>query len=314
MKALLIGCGNIGALYDLNGDKVQTYAKALSLQADWHVSVFDTDRELAEKVAAQYDFQVVNAVDPSNYDIVCIAAPTQYHHFYLKQALLERVPFVFCEKPVSPKLAELEELERLYTNGSSKVVVNYIRRFQPVYNELREALSLPHWRACPADAAGIEGEHNSERKIVFRYRRGLLNNGTHGLDLIAFLTGKQPDLSKARIHGVQFDAFTNDPTVACTLPQDGFTIELESVAGTELPVFEMELTGDRIRLQLLDNGHTVRLYREGQPVRESKNVLANYMEPIIALPERMLADRQINDNFMESCDLNRRVLELMQTL
>jgi hypothetical protein len=279
---------------------VQTYAKALSLQPGWQVSVFDINPALAEKTAAKYRFEVVESVEHLAYDIVCIAAPTQHHFLYLSRALKQRVPFIFCEKPVSYKLSELEELERLYNDGSSKVIVNYIRRFQPVYEEIRNFLPL-------------NPPPKGEMRVVLRYRRGLLNNGTHGLDLIEFLAGIQIDFSQAVIHSAEYDAFDNDPTIGVSLPQDGFTIELESVAGTEQPVFEMELTCGDLQLLLPANGNTIRLYRNGRLILEAEDVLDNYMEAVIALPGKMCADPKMNDNFKESTDLNRRVLELMKT-
>ena len=47
VKALIIGCGNIGGLYDIDNNKIETHAKAISIN-NWikKVDVFDTNIEL----------------------------------------------------------------------------------------------------------------------------------------------------------------------------------------------------------------------------------------------------------------------------
>jgi predicted dehydrogenase len=297
MKALLIGCGNIGALYDFYSDEVQTYAKALSRRKGWHISVYDTNAALAADVAEKYGFNLLHAIDRYTYDVVCIAVPTAFHFSYLKPALEAKVPFIFCEKPISPDAEEIARLEALYQMGSSRVIVNYIRRFQPEYIALKQVVS--------------------ERKlhhVKLFYRRGLLNNATHGLDLIGFLTGVTPDLSQPIVHATENDAFPTDPTISCTLPQNEFTLELEGRTGTDMPVFEMEMILEGMKLVLTDSGDTIALSEEGKPVSVKKNALKDYMNTTVSLVDRMQVDRQINDNFMESADLNKRVLTLLNTI
>ena len=56
-KALVIGCGNIGALYDLESNKVLTHVKALTNHPGFEVTIFDTDSELANKFRVNTELQ-----------------------------------------------------------------------------------------------------------------------------------------------------------------------------------------------------------------------------------------------------------------
>ena len=57
LKALIIGCGNIGGMYDINNDFVQTHAKAISL-SEWisSIDIFDLNTEFSNKISVKYGF------------------------------------------------------------------------------------------------------------------------------------------------------------------------------------------------------------------------------------------------------------------
>ena len=145
MKALLIGCGGIGAMYDLETEGIHTHAKALkALAIDF--DVYDTDTELAKKIAAVYSVKYLDRFkedDLTNYTSVHICAPNEFHFFYLDACLKKNVPKIICEKPITLKMAELLELEEKYRVSSSQVFVNYIRRFLPDFIFLKELIT-PH--------------------------------------------------------------------------------------------------------------------------------------------------------------------------
>lgn len=48
---LLIGCGNIGALYDFQNDEILTHAKALNHHNLKSVFIYDTNSDLLQKVS-----------------------------------------------------------------------------------------------------------------------------------------------------------------------------------------------------------------------------------------------------------------------
>ena len=62
-KALLIGCGNIGAMYDWDNDEVLTHAKAFSKFDEINVDYFDLNNQQASMVADRYNGNLVFDVD-----------------------------------------------------------------------------------------------------------------------------------------------------------------------------------------------------------------------------------------------------------
>ena len=174
-RALLIGCGNIGAQYDLHdAAKVWTHAKALSLQSNIEWAVTDSDAEKAQEVAKVYQVPFIEKLDGVNlgeFDLVSLTTPTTTHASILLQAFQNKVPVVICEKPVIASKEEKDELENAYRLSGTKVLVNYMRRFHPVYQELKE------WIAAQPTKTSLQN-------IIVKYKRGFLNNASHAIDLL----------------------------------------------------------------------------------------------------------------------------------
>ena len=62
-KALLIGCGNIGAMYDWDNEHVLTHAKAYSKIDEIKVDYFDTNNQQSSMVADRYNGNVIFDLD-----------------------------------------------------------------------------------------------------------------------------------------------------------------------------------------------------------------------------------------------------------
>ena len=170
IKALIIGCGNIGALYDLNDPKkVWTHARAFSRTKGIDFVIADTDEKILKKISKQYDVPAVTLTDGfdySGFDIVSITTPTPTHFGYLQRLMKQNVPVVICEKPVAASVDELNILIQQHDQSASRVLVNYIRRFQPAYSVLKKRLSeILKKDSCIG--------------IIIKYQRGFLNNGGH---------------------------------------------------------------------------------------------------------------------------------------
>lgn len=304
MKALLLGCGNIGAFYDFDNDQVLTYAKAFSLRSNWQITLFDADQQRLFLVSQRYGFETISTLDSldfGQFDVVCIATPTPTHFAFLSQALRQQVPVIVCEKPISTSADELIKLETAYKKGSSKVMVNYIRRFLPAYSELKARLS----------------EFISEepiQSIRFNYKKGLLNNASHGLDILQFLLGNRFQFSPATILEKTYDVFPDDPTVSCSIPQDGYLLELTGHAHTTEPVFDITVTFQTKRLLILESGNTIRIEENnetGTVVYSADNAIYNYMIPVIEHLEKLINEPAMIDNFQQSLELNQRLLLLL---
>ena len=177
IKALLIGCGNIGAGYDLDSTtKVWSHAKAYVKTEGIALTVFDLDSEKAKAVADNYHVNfLADLADSSfkSFDIVSITTPTPTHFHFLSKALRANVAVIICEKPVVSTSQEADALEQLYQASESSVLVNYIRRFQPEYQKAKDKLLV------------LQQEQRLQ-SVVVKYKQGFLNNASHAIDLIEF--------------------------------------------------------------------------------------------------------------------------------
>ena len=214
INVLLIGCGNIGALYDLHHEQVLTYAKAFSLDSNYSVTIYDPNTALQHRIAARYGFKTIenpSTISYAPFDIVCIATPTVSHFPYLVKAIQANVPVICCEKPVTYSVEEAAQLVDLYKNGNSRILVNYIRRFQPKYETLRDEIR------------NLLNQGEAIQHIRISYKRGLLNNGSHVLDLVQFITSITISAEKHEVTNSVFDTFPQDPTLSGILQQESPT-------------------------------------------------------------------------------------------
>jgi predicted dehydrogenase len=303
-KVLLIGCGNIGALYDLNNDQVLTYARALSRKETIDVTVYDQQQQLQQQVAERYHFKTITdplSIHFSTYDIVCIATPTTTHFAFLQKALNAQVPVIICEKPVTYNSEELSALETSYNEGNSRVLINYIRRFQPAYEELRNEVTRLQQR-------------EKITSVRINYKRGLINNASHALDLIRFLTGNPIEMKHNRITDCTYDVFPQDPTLSCVFHQTGFAIELTGHPFADYNVFDITIEFESCTVKISNAGDDWLVeYRNPALAQNLKRsgAIRDYMLPVIDLAENMFKDPAINDNFAESLQLNRQLLQIL---
>ncbi|HEX7905936.1 MAG TPA: Gfo/Idh/MocA family oxidoreductase [Chitinophagaceae bacterium] len=312
-SALILGCGNIGALYDLdNPSKVWTHAKAFSKSSQIIFSVFDIDKKHAKKIASRYKVEITDLkeqVDFRKFDIVSITTPTPTHFGYLKTLLKQNIPLVICEKPIASDMSELNELTKLYKNAHSKVVVNYIRRFQPAYAELQHTIKK---LSVKSPCTGIN----------ITYQRGLLNNGSHAFDILEFLFKKPFLFKNFALQNIKFDAFFYDPTVSGTCSYNGCPVMILGIEKAVYPIFEIELFFSTQKIVICNSGDELRFYeydtkrrslQENKTRRRSK-ILSRYMIPVTDKAIQMLKKKSRPDNFLQAVQLNKRIIKLIAEL
>lgn len=309
-NALIIGCGNIGAMYDFETESISTYAKAFHLDPEIEFEVFDIDPKVSLRVAERYGVRCLhelNLATYQNYDIVVISTSTATHYDYLSRMLKQGPQLVICEKPVDIDPVRLGQLLKLYRKTNTKVMVNFFRRFQPGIIRLKQ---------------DIESILNDERctNIVVTYQRGFHNNASHAIDLLEFLFGTRIDLSEARVNNNVCDEFDTDPTLSVSCAWNGSNVQLIGLACVEFTHFEIALYFSKKAVLLKDCGNEIELLSTSDKIgnfypklclqsRET-GVLKNYMVNVVSHSKRMLKDEESRGNFLESVSLSERILKL----
>jgi len=309
-KALIIGCGNIGAMYDLETESILTYAKAFHLDPEITFSVYDTDHQIAEKVAQRYRVQVLQVLDSrtfNEYDIVAICTPTPTHYDYLSKMLIHGPKLIICEKPVDSDLLRLDKIISLYRNSNTKVLVNFFRRFQPGIIQLRNEIS---------DVLDQEGCTN----IVVSYQRGFHNNASHAIDLLEYLFGSTLDLSAAQITHKTIDEFDTDPTMSVSCFWNGVSVQFVGLTKVEFSHFDIAIYFTRKAVLLKDGSNEIEwltttpkrgnFYPKLKLQSKRTGVVESYMENTVSHAKLFLNGNEQISNFLESISISQRILKL----
>lgn len=308
-KVLVIGCGNIGAQYDINNNEIQTHVKAWYLNNLTTVSIFDIDQILATKVADHYQCEIVNniSIDTlSRFDILSICTPTFTHFKILSDALEAGVKTIICEKPISNSIEEMIQLKQIYNNSHSKILVNYMRRFQPDFLSLKLFIQ--------SDLYGDELTN-----ISIRYQRGFVNNCSHAMDLLEFLTDKEITLDQIKIHNKVFDQFDNDATLSLMALWDNVNFDILGLSNVLFSHFEIDLYFKKHKILIKDAGNRIEIYKsEGkstfllplilQEDLSKKECLKSYMIAVTNHAIELIEKPELEDNFINSINLNLKML------
>ena len=297
IKALVIGLGNIGAQYDFNKDEILTHVKAFSLREDVELSVFDVNFKFKNTIVNKYKclpFETYAEIDFRLFDIVSICTPTKLHSKILKDCLKVNLPVILCEKPIASDVFELDELKLLYEKSTSKVLVNYFRRFHPNYRDLQQV---------------IKKEDKKIIRIVVKYYKGWMNYASHALDIIQYLLNKELDFHNITETNRFIDFLSTDPSISLDIKGNVniSCLAIESVNA----LWEVEFYFENYRVNLISGGQTIQLYKENILVWAKENQLKDYMFAVLNEAFLLLKEKNKNDNFLKSLDLNRNMLSII---
>ena len=308
-KALLIGCGNIGALYDLDSEQISTHAKAYIHSGNFELSVFDNNKELAKSIALKYNVTYVDNYEKiiQNYDCVSICTPTDTHFEILNKAINANIKVIICEKPVSKKQKELVKIIELYKTSKSKIIVNYFRRFSPAFINLKKKIST-------------ELQAHKLLTISIRYQKGFLNNCSHAIDLIQFLFNCEFKLKDVEKRNEVFDYFIDDPTISLNGYWENVFINISGLVNISYNIFEIDLFFDKSRISILNSGDNLILFNSDynnnlscskyiSKEYEQNSCIKNYMQPVVLKAVNLLKHEGELDNFIESALLNFKMLK-----
>jgi predicted dehydrogenase len=310
-KTLLVGCGRIGAGKGIRQHRLGSHAGVLSEMPAFDLSLYDPDPSLAHNSAKVLGLNSVEKISKSFLETctcAVICSPTNTHFEYLSQFLHEDIPLIVCEKPVCASMAEVKKLRELRKRSKSRVVVNYTRRFQPSFEKLKKRFA--HQVA-----------QETLRTISVRYQRGILNNASHALDLIQFLTGW--DILSAKVHPFQLvcDEFPNDPTLSGHGSWNGIQLSILGLPNVQFSLFEIDFFFERSAIRIRDRGDTIEFADSNDPsdyyapLSVKKISQGNLQEPLKNLylhVRQMIRNPALPDNFEESLKLTEWIFRTLK--
>ncbi len=248
LNVLIIGCGNIAGGYDLlqPDDALPLgHAKAFAKHGGFTLSAC-VEPDAAKRAAFQQRWQVPAgfssvqevAVAGGNFDVISICSPTHAHAADIQSALALKPKLIFCEKPITSQLQQSQRAVQACADQQVLFAVNYSRRWSPQVIQLKAQLTEGYWGVV--------------RSVSAVYNKGLLNNGSHMIDLLLALFGP---LHIVSVGQAVADFFSEDPTIDATLrTQQGLPIQLNVAHAQDYALFEMQIVTEKGVISMEDGG------------------------------------------------------------
>jgi predicted dehydrogenase len=247
LKAAILGLGRIGCGYpDASDGTPRNHLSAIQACAGVEATVLvDPEPTAFDMVRARHgnldNFQFATSTEQvadQQIDIVAVCGPSGSREKQLRDALKLRPRVVIIEKPLAYDLASGLKLARLINGAEVSARINFPRRFDDKYVELKNSLE-----ARP-------------QKAVIRYGKGIHNYGSHLIDLLLDWFGP---ISEVRALDGQLEA--EDPTLSfwCRMAC-GFEVVAVAMDGCAYEQFECDFFFDDHRIELISGGAETRIY------------------------------------------------------
>jgi predicted dehydrogenase len=114
-------------------------------------------------------------------DLICVATPDDRHGDVVRMAADAGVRAIFCEKPMSTHLADVDSMIEAIERNEAVATVNHTRRWMPSYVAAREKVRS----GAIGDLVTIVVNFGGERAMLWR-------NQSHFLDLICYFAESDP--------------------------------------------------------------------------------------------------------------------------
>jgi predicted dehydrogenase len=242
ISVAILGLGRVGSCYDAANDGpprshigavLSTTALRLSLLIDPDPQARAACRtQWGERIAGVPIVAAAEAA-PCPVDVVAICAPVEGREAQLNAALTLGPRLVIIEKPMASALPRAEAMAKRLEDANVAVRVNFHRRFDTRFVRTR------------AELPGLP------QRVVFRYGKGLLNYGSHIIDLLLDWFGP---IEKVQAVGFE-TAPVSDPSTSfvCRMAA-GFDATALGFSGVDYDLFEGEFYfADRV-LALMAGG------------------------------------------------------------
>lgn len=244
----VIGLGNIGQGYDY---EVSDTSQVLTHSAAFHqhpgfrlIAGVDPDAAARSRFEAKFKqaaFSSVAELYASQVpDVVAICVPTALHNSVFADIVRRAPKAIVCEKPLASCVEDAETMVAAAERAGALLLVNYMRRFMPAFAKLKARIEA--------------GEFGGFYKGLQWYSRGLLNNGSHFVDLLTFLFGPASDIEVMN-EGRKLGEFDSEPDVRMRFgSMETYLLAARSECFT---VFDLQLLGTLAEIRCHSGGESI---------------------------------------------------------
>ena len=102
------------------------------------VAVCDINQESLNKVKKENPkiniyTNFKNMLEKEKIDIVSVATLGPTHAEIVIELANNKIPYIFCEKPMATSVKDAEQMIQVCKTNNSKIAINHVKRFMPSY-------------------------------------------------------------------------------------------------------------------------------------------------------------------------------------
>lgn len=205
-------------------------------------------------------------LDDCDLDVVSVCTPSYLHHDHVVDVAESSADpdVIWCEKPIATCVADAEEMIEACNDTDTELVVNHSFRFTEKLRVLKRLLD-----------DGFLGEVKS---VNAQFRRELMRNSTHLLDMIIYLLDERADHVTGYINGENdaVDSLEGTTTVddagggGIVVTEDGTFITIDCTVAREISSMGVQIIGTEGKLYMNNDDGEWRYWslKDGNHVEE----------------------------------------------
>lgn len=248
--AAVVGLGNIGHGYDYDcadDSRVLTHAAAFHHHPGFElIGGVDPDPAARDRFQAKFRKPAFPSIKElcahAVPEVVALSNPTPLHPAAFQEMTVYAPKAVLCEKPLAIAPADAESMMSAAKRAGTLLAVNYIRRFEPGVLELKRRIK--------------SGELGTFYKGIQWYTKGVLTNGSHFVDLLAFLFGPAAHVTVLD-PGRAWGRFDREPDAV--LRFGDLTVHFLAAREESFSLRDLQLVSDRVELRYRGGGETIEI-------------------------------------------------------
>ncbi len=245
LRAAIIGCGRIAGSFDKDPKRkyITTHAGAYShIKKTELIAVCDEDKNKLKEFGNDWKVKRLysdykDMIKKENLDILSICTWPASHFEISKFAMDHGIKTIFCEKPITNKLNQADELVMLSKKNKVAFAVNHTRRWDAGHIKVREFIKA--------------GKLGKLSHVICYYTAGISNTGTHLFDLLRFFLG-----NAEAVHASQTPIFGDkDLTLSGQIWfKNEVLVTLVGLNVSNYLIFEIDFYGSNGRFRLTRSG------------------------------------------------------------
>ncbi len=247
LNCAIVGCGLIAGGYDtpLEDNYIRTHAKAIKNNSRTRlIAVCDKDIDTAKKFAEKWEVEnfydsLDKLVFKHDLGLLCISTPTNTHLPLTTKALELKIPCIWLEKPAAHNLTDLKEMMILSKKSSSKIFINYFRRYDEGFKKIKNYL-----------------DSSEVLSVTAYYTKGLSHNGSHLLNLLNWWFGELKEFNNLEVF--QCEKY---PSVTASLNYEKAKVDIKAFDHNLFELFELDIILRNSRIRVLEGGQRIEFYK-----------------------------------------------------